>query len=212
MDLKGVITADIVQSTLIEVDYRKDLLDAIKEIVEELQGLSPMWMELYRGDSFQLLIDNPEEALKIAVLIRAGLQSRTPDDSLHKWDARLALGIGTVEYHSDNIATSDGEAFRNSGWEFDELGKYKLAIRTPWMEINEEFRVSTAFADNVISEWSVVQAKTIYESIRTDLSQKKIANNLETTSQNISKRLLTAKEPLIKLYLDRYKNVIAHKK
>lgn len=65
----------------------------------------------------------------------------------------------------ESVTESDGEAFRNSGWEFDELGKRKLAIRTPWQNMNDELKVSTAFADDIVSEWSVAQAQAIYASL-----------------------------------------------
>ena len=37
-------------------------------------------VEFFRGDSFQMIIDAPENAMKIAVLLRAGLRSCTPKE------------------------------------------------------------------------------------------------------------------------------------
>ena len=117
-------------------------------------------------------------ALKIALLIRAGLQGKTTEASSNKWDARLSIGHGTINYTSDQIITSDGEAYRNSGREFDALGKRRLALRTPWEAVNDEFAVSTAFADDIISGWSITQAQTIYQSLFYDINQRiSIAGN-----------------------------------
>lgn len=208
MKIRGVITGDIVQSTAIRPERRQMLLDTIRRLTDDLSAISPIQMEFFRGDSFQILVDNPSEALKIAILIRAGLQQSTPSDNPDKWDARIAIGIGEINYLSDKVVISDGEAFHNSGREFDELGKKRLAIRTSWEEVNEELNVSTAFADDIISGWSITQAQAIYHTLLYQTSQKETASHLHKTAQAISKLLNTAKEPLIRTYMERYEQLI----
>lgn len=211
MDIKGVITGDIVNSTTIKVDWRKHLIDSIPRIADELRILSPLKIELFRGDSFQLIVDKPEETLKIAVLLRAGLKSNTPFQSKGIWDARIALGIGEISYTSDKVVISDGEAFRFSGWGLDEIGKRRLTIRTRWEDINEELKVSTAFADDIISGWTCTQAQVVYQALLHQMPQKDIAVKYNKTAQNISKLLGTAKENLIRIYLERYAVLITKK-
>lgn len=211
MEIKGVLTGDIIHSTTIQADWRERLLETIRGLVDELQLLSPMRMEFFRGDSFQILVEKPGECLTIAVLLRAGLKSKTPEESAQLWDARIAVGVGDVTYTSEQVVVSDGDAFRFSGWAFDELGKRTLAVRTPWQEVNDELRVSTAFADDIISGWSVSQAEAVYLSLLHQTSQKDIAAYLQKTAQNISKLLSTGKETLIRLYLERYEQIILNK-
>ncbi|MBT9874353.1 hypothetical protein GPL06_16375 [Bacteroides salyersiae] len=212
MKIKGVITGDIIQSTRIKPENKQLVLDTIRNTVYEMEKWSKMKLEIFRGDSFQIVIDNTYEAVRIAILIRAGLQKSTPEGSEIKWDARLALGLGSVNFpQEESVTESDGEAFRNSGWEFDELGKRKLAIRTPWQNMNDELKVSTAFADDIVSEWSVAQAQAIYASLIHSKTQKEIAADLNTSPQNISKRIIAGKEYLIRPYLDRCKQIITAK-
>ncbi|MDD2436600.1 MAG: hypothetical protein PHG27_04770 [Massilibacteroides sp.] len=209
MGIAGVITGDIISSTTIRTEWKQIILDTIQNSAQDLKALSPLKLEFFRGDSFQIVVDNPAEALKIAVLLRAGLKSNTPNESEYQWDARMALGVGKIDYAPDKVVISDGEAFRYSGWEFDELGKKKLAIRTPWKDTNEELKVNTGFADEIISGWSIPQAQAIYWSIlHWQMSQKEIAAKLNKSAQNISKLLSTGKEPLIRLYLERYTQII----
>jgi hypothetical protein len=78
MEIKAVITGDIVRSELIALDKRDLLIQVLHQIVENLQDKSPMRMELFRGDSFQIVVDSPEMSLKIASMMRAGLKSNTP--------------------------------------------------------------------------------------------------------------------------------------
>lgn len=61
-------------------------------------------VEFFRGDSFQMVIDAPENAMKIAVLLRAGLRSCTPKECKKPWDVRLSLGVGTISYYANNTA------------------------------------------------------------------------------------------------------------
>ena len=185
------------------------LLDTIQEIVHELEVLSPMRLEFFRGDSFQIVVDNPVETLKITVLLRAGLKCRTPKGSEQLWDARMAIGIGSIAYSSEKVVVSDGEAFHLSGWEFDELGKRKLSVRTPWKEVNDELKVSTAFADDIISGWSATQAQVIYLTfLNKEFYQKEIALRLNKSAQSVSKLLSAGKESLIRFFLERFAQIM----
>ena len=211
MAIRGIITGDIIKSGDIPTEQRGGLLDTIHQLSEELQILSPLKMELFRGDGFQIAVHKPEEALTIAVLLRAGLKSRTPEDSHRTWDARVSLGVGDTGFETDKLSVSDGEAFRLSGRELDEIGKRKLTVKTKWEDINGELNVSTAFADDIISGWSSPQAQAIYISLLYRKSQKEIAAQVHKTAQNVSKLLAAAKETLIQDYVNRYHDLITAK-
>lgn len=165
-------------------------------------------MELYRGDSFQLLVDNPREAMKIAILLRAGLISHTPTKDGGLWDARIAVGLGIVDFISDKIVTSDGQAFSYSGSQLDSIGKHRLAVKTPWGEVNEELEVSTAFVDDIITGWSTKQAGMIYLSLRENRAKKEVAELTTTSVQNVRNVLSAAKEVLVKKYIDRNSEIV----
>lgn len=211
MNIKGVITGDIVNSTTIEVDWRKQLTGFIQQIADELMVLSPLKIEFFRGDSFQLIVDKPEQTLKIAVLLRAGLKAKTPLESKKIWDARMAVGIGEISYTSDKVVVSDGEAFHLSGWGLDDIGKRRLTVNTRWENVNEELKVSTSFADDIICGWTIAQAQVVYAALLDQIPQKEIAAKYNKTAQNVSKLLGAAKESLIRLYLERYFTLITKK-
>ena len=208
--IKGVITGDIIDSSAIQIEYRDFLLKSIQKIAEELNVIEPLKIEFFRGDSFQMVINNPENAMQIAILLRAGLKSHTPKGCEKPWDARLSLGVGTISYHSDNVVLSDGEAFQYSGRELDEMGKHRLVVKTRWSDVNDELLVSTAFADDVISSWSVSQSQAAYQVLLYNTAQKEIANKLRKSAQNISKLLGKAKVNLVQMYIDRYHNLISN--
>lgn len=208
MDIKGVITGDIIRSTQIAQSDREYLLDTLRSIAGDLERWGEVRLEIFRGDSFQLIADNPVKALRMAILIRVGLQQSSPTSM--KWDARLALGLGTITFYKEGSVTqSDGEAFLNSGREFDGLGKSrKLAVKTPWDTLNMEFDVNTAFADEIISGWTLAQAKLVYPLLLREKTQKELASDLNKTQQSVSKLIINARVGLIELYLNRYEQAV----
>ena len=208
--IKGVITGDIIESSAIQIKYRDFLLKSIREIADELSVIEPLRIEMFRGDSFQAVIDSPENAMKIAVLLRAGLKGHTPKECKKPWDARLSIGVGTISYHADNTVLSDGEAFQYSGRTLDEMGKRRLVVKTRWADVNEELQVSGAFADEVVSSWSVPQSQAAYQALLYNTSQKEIANKFQKSAQNISKLLGAAKVNLVQMYIDRYHKLISN--
>ena len=208
--IKGVITGDIIESSAIQIKYRDFLLKSIREIADELSVIEPLRIEMFRGDSFQAVIDSPENAMKIAVLLRAGLKGHTPKECKKPWDARLSIGVGTISYHADNTVLSDGEAFQYSGRTLDEMGKRRLVVKTRWADVNEELQVSGAFADEVISSWSVPQSQAAYQALLYNTSQKEIAHKFQKSAQNISKLLGAAKLNLVQMYIDRYHKLISN--
>lgn len=208
MEIKGVITGDIVGSSQIKSEYRKDLLECLNTMKNELQCVSPFSMELFRGDSFQLLIEDPAQAAKIAILLRAGLINHTPNKDDGMWDAKISLGIGQVEFLSDSIVTSDGEAFQYSGRQLDGMGKRRMAVKTPWQDANKELDVMTSFIDDIITGWSSKQAGMIYLALRADTPKKEVAEFIGTSVQNVRNVLSSAKESLVRIYIDRYHEII----
>lgn len=93
--IKGVITGDLVNSTNIAAKWRQTVVDALHVCVKESIPLTPVKLEMYRGDSFQVVVDKPEYALAIAIALRAKLKAETPDGQ-KLWDARLAVGVGDI--------------------------------------------------------------------------------------------------------------------
>lgn len=208
MKIKAVLTGDIVNSEKIDSEHRALLIRVIRDI-NSLQAWSPLSMDLFRGDSFQIVMENPSMALLIATMARAYIMANTPSESQIMWDARISIGIGTVSFVSDTVVTSDGEAYRLSGRRLDSMVKERLAVDTCWKDVNDELTVGIAFVDDVINGWTPIQAQAIYQSIARKLSQAEIACNLGKSQQAVSKILAAAKENLLRLYLNRFENLIS---
>ena len=183
--IKGVITGDLVHSTNIAAKWRQTVVNVLHKCVADFLPLTFVKLEMYRGDSFQVVVDKPEYALAIAIALRAKLKAETPDGQ-KLWDARLAVGVGDISFESDNIVTSDGEAFRLSGHSFDHIGKKRLSISTPWPDFNTNIELVTRFADDLITSWKAKQARVVYQSLLFPKLQKDLAEELDMTRQNFN--------------------------
>lgn len=199
--MKAVITADIVNSTKIEEANRYLLVDELDNIIQDLKRLSSLRCEMYRGDSFQVLVDDVKYCLEIAVLIRLGLKKSNLLKN-GKLDARMAIGVGEVSYEHEQVILSDGEAFRLSGRTFDKLNKRRLLIATNINDVDEPLNVMLAFIDELLKGLSHTQSKYLYDSLLYKMSQMELANVYNTSQPNIAKHLKSAKENLFRLFFD----------
>ncbi len=159
----AVIKSDIIASRKILNPER--WMNPLKERLEKW-GHSPQNWELMWGDFFQLEIDQPEEALKKALMIKALIKSVEAENSSTKKspiDVRISIGIGEKTYSSNRISESNGPAFINAGEKFEKLRKEKvnLAVQTPWKEIDEEINLILKLAGVFMDEWTVSSAQLI---------------------------------------------------
>ena len=117
----AVITGDIVDSRSVRTEA---WIDPLKRVLSAY-GESPKEWELFRGDSFQLLLKNPEDSLLAAMRTKACIKSSPGQD------VRMAIGVGDIDYRAARITESNGDAFVRSGDAFDALEKIRttLALR-----------------------------------------------------------------------------------
>jgi len=77
------------------------------------QGSIPLEADVFRGDSWQLLISDSALSLRIGLFLRAYLRAAM---GAGKFDTRMAIAIGTVDFvPDDRVSRGDGHAYRDSG-------------------------------------------------------------------------------------------------
>ncbi|MDE6480554.1 MAG: hypothetical protein K2L45_09810 [Muribaculaceae bacterium] len=208
MSTIAIITGDIVDSTKLNLAERDIMINALQAIPEILSPFDRIYMEIFRGDSFQIRIHRADIAAKAAISIRAWLRSQIELSGKEPLDARIAIGIGSADYESDSLSTSDGEAFRLSGRLLDKMHKARLAVATPWPQVNEELRLSTAFVDDIISSWTQNQSKIMLLRLQTAKSHLELSQILDISRQMVDKSMKSSKEELIESYIDRFEKII----
>lgn len=196
--LAAVITGDIINSTA-QAGFVEKLRWVLTDVEAQFRLKKEDW-EIYRGDSFQVVTGEPEHALMVAMLIRAGLRSGTyyPDQQ-ERFDAKTAIGIGTISRLRDKPGESAGEAFVYSGRKLDELQekKYHMAIRTGFPVLDPLADSILRFADDIISNWSEVSADTACYHWFGNYNQEQLAEQLGISQPAVNKRLHAARIPLL---------------
>ena len=180
----AVITGDIVNSQ--QSEERAEWLSALKEYLSQY-GDSPKDWQVYRGDSFQLIVHQPEDAFRVALGLKAVIKR------FKELDVRMAIGVGALEHHADQVLQSNGEAFVNSGRKFDSLKKQTLAIKTPWQDFDKAINLFIKLALLTIDDWSETSAEVVAASLEHPQStQKDIAALLSIPQSRVSERLSRA--------------------
>lgn len=187
----AVITGDIVKSRKLGKD-REKVLSILKETLNSLKGFKGDSIggisEIFRGDSFQIVVSKPTTALEIAIFLKARLLTETIKEK--NIDVRIAIGIGKVEsLNKKNIPESDGEAFRLSGSALDNISKYRrLSIKSSIDELNTQLAFISSSIDSITRRWSPEQAEAILLWISGD-TQTSISKKIGISQPAVNQRL-----------------------
>lgn len=212
----SVLTGDLIGYTQ-NVEDSENYLKNLELALNLASKLYNFNYQIFRGDSFQGILQNPGKSLEVALLIKTFLiaQSYSTSDNLVQsleppmgekngsvptsgakkhYDARIAIGIGTVDFYDLNsIGQSDGAAFRMSGHRLDEMKtrKQNLSIVTPEDDYNNELDVECAFIDAIIAKWTREQSLSVFYSLQ-GMNQYQIAKKLNRAQSGVSQRLSKA--------------------
>lgn len=205
----GVITGDIVASH--KMGDRKLWLNKLKEIFNTLKRdnlYSNVQWEIFRGDSFQLRIEDPSRTLLITLIIRSGMKAIEEFDELGM-DVRAAIGIGNEDYTGNTISEADGSAYRNSGQLLDKTkNRSRMVLHSPWKELDEEMRVSLALADVLITGWTNKSAEIAWWFFNGTSTQEKLSRLLNISQPAVHKRMQRANIEEIDLLEKRFRKQV----
>ncbi len=191
----SIITGDIINSRKLPSN---SWIDGLKKVFNAI-GKNPSEWEIYRGDEFQIEVKNPEEALHVALQVKAFLKS------IHL-DARMSIGLGDKTYKAKKISESNGSAFVRSGELFETLKKQKITLavnsgNTNWDEtMNLMLKLGLTFMDN----WLVQSAEFVIIAIENPLvSQEELGTQLGINQAAVSRRRKRAQFDLV-MALDKH--------
>jgi len=192
----AVITADIVNSsTLPPADERK-----LKQQLTAL--LQNHRHEFYRGDSFQVYLKEPSDALRTVLQARSLARSFSEEH-----DIRASIGLGKVSLPVRELKSSGGEAFTLSGRAFDELANNRLAIVSADEKANLALGLVAAFCDFLFQQHTVRQAIVVQELFHGN-TQVEAARRLGISQATVNQHARSANWSQILELLNNYQKVI----
>ena len=203
MAIQAVLTGDIVNSTKLKKAVEKKLLSLL------YLTLSSYKFEFYRGDSFQVYVTKPEEALKIALLCRTAAISISKNEEINLSDIRMSIGIGVVKTPVKTLGAAKDEAFVLSGRAFDELEKTatRLSITTGNNLANAGLVVIADYINAIFKMMTGKQAEVIFELLKGQ-TQQEVAKLLKRSKSTIHQHVISGRWSEVEKLLQQYENII----
>ena len=178
-NLAAVLTGDIVNSTKLLSGQEEELFRRLRQEI-----LKAYPHEIYRGDSFQAFVEQPEEALAVALACRA-LAIRFTEGPEMDFDMRLSIGIGKVVLPVSDLGTAKGDAFLLSGRLFDMLKGRRLIIGVGDRKADIGFEIMSDYLDSIFGKMTAKQAEVIVELLN-GIAQQQLSTTLNKSKSTIS--------------------------
>lgn len=196
----AIITGDIIDS---EHHTSSKWLGILKAYLSKL-GDSPIDWEVYRGDEFQLKI-NQKEALRAAIHIKALIKT------VKGLDVRMGIGLGTETFRGVGVSESNGPAYHRSGRTFESLkeDKLNLTIATGNGFFDDTLNLMLKLALHFMDDWSTVSAEVVALALDSpNASQSTMAEKLNIQQSAVSQRQKRARLDLVLELLDYYSKTL----
>ena len=162
-----------------------------------------------RGDGFQGVVDEPQNALKIAFgLICFAKTMKNRVKGMGDFNVRICIGIGGISHFGANTLESDGIAFRLSGQHLDGMKAEarSLKIITEDENLNFELDLYCRFTETLMQKWTISGAEMMIYLL-SDTKEVEIAKHLGVTQPAINSRKKSLNWHTIKHFLNRYKQL-----
>jgi hypothetical protein len=165
----AIITGDVIASTRLSVPERRELNVAMSKASTRLRrafrSAVPAPVHIFRGDSWQLLVTDPGQALRIALFYRAMLRAGSGSSRL---DTRMVIAVGRIDFiPGERIAEGDGPAYRLSGRALESMHRReRMRLVYPTHPAEEELSLVVHLLDGLVSRWSDKQALAVTGALR----------------------------------------------
>ena len=203
--MTSIITGDIINS---RKAASASWLKVLKKELEHL-GDTPKQWEIYRGDSFQVEVKDPADALAVAIRIKAAIKS------LKGVDVRMAIGIGDKTQNARSVTESNGSAYIHSGTLVEDLKKLKLnlLVKSHNNKFDEEMNLYLKLALLIMDGWTTNAAETMFIALQhPDKSQAELGRLLKVKQNAVSTRLKRACYYEIRELIEMYRTKIVELK
>lgn len=193
--LIAVLTGDVVGSSQLADAPRRALPQILQRAGAELKRAFgkavPYELEIFRGDSWQLVVTDPALCFRAALFFRACVIAESPGSM--RLDTRIGLAVDRADFvPAKNVSAGNGAAFQASGESLDRLD---ASVRLALVASGEkEWRdVAVRLVDAIVQEWTARQARAVAGRLR-GWTQMQIVEHWpeRITQQTIARHLARA--------------------
>ena len=221
--VRATISADIISSTSLSVEELTLLQSEIHSFLDELSEKSQEndWGRLFKGDSVEIFLHDPHEALRVALLLKTlvkktfawGKENNARRELFRKYGIRLAIGIGEMRIADQKQDILDGEAIYNSGRLLEKASKEKLSIKRsmffacPNPLLTEYVDVMVGLLDTLLRNATSRQNEILYYRLL-GKNEKEIAGMLDIKQSAVNQRSNSAGWKAVESALNYYEKLI----
>lgn len=214
--LYAVVTGDIVKSSKLPTAERERLPGLMQQASDDLREVFgefvPAGVDIFRGDSWQMLVSDPVKSLRCGLFYRADLKGKLDEK---KFDTRMSIGIGTIDMlPEDRVTLGSGQAFELSGKGLDAMKRKQRAClvmpeRGPMVEC---LQTIVMLMDTIARGWTNQQAYAVAGAMR-GLTHEQIAeldHNHTLTRATLTRHLIVAEWDIIESSLENWENTLKY--
>ena len=207
--MSAVLTGDIINSTKLLPEQESALIKKLSDPLEQFLG--QRLYEFYRGDSFQVFMEEPGKALQLALACRALAISITgeEEDPGVGTDIRISIGIGEASRPIGNLGLAKGDAFLLSGRQLDQLqqSEDRLAIGCNEPMANIGFQILADYLNSIYKGMTAKQANVIVHLLQGG-TQQQLAITENKSKSTVSQLANAGRWPEINRLLKQYELLI----
>ena len=204
--VRATISADIVSSTALSVEELTLLQSEIRRFLDELSEKSQGkdWGRLFKGDSVEIYLHDPHEALRVALLLKTlvkktfswGKETNVRRELFRKNGIRLAIGIGEMRIANQKQDVLDGDAIYYSGRLLEkqkQSGNDRLLMNSSMCfgyknnAVDEYVSVVLDFLDVLFRDATSRQCEIVYYRLL-GKQEKEVAELLRITQPAVNKQ------------------------
>lgn len=211
--LYGILSADVVDSTSLDeisiVELNETVENCFADIYDYLSY--DFWGRLVKGDSIECCMKNPNETLRLALLLKCVIKwwadNQECSTTLQQFGIRFSIGIGKMRIINQQKDIMDGEAIYIAGRNLD---KITYSYFTSSFDMNSKYREFSYLIDNniklldeIINSLSAKQSAVVYFKLL-KFTETEIAQKLNISQSSVNNRLRLSRwkyiHQTIKLY------------
>ncbi|WP_132434170.1 fumarate hydratase [Natronoflexus pectinivorans] len=226
--MRATISGDIIASTSLTDKGRETLAKGFRRLIRVLKKEHGVYARVIKGDYIECYLENPEEALRIVLIIKTFIKSLSINTrsgvigvrhfKIH--GIRLAMGLGSITRFDARRGIIDGEAIYMSGrlinlntkvYKERKIIKSTLFIDSSQKQITEESEPLLALLDVIIARCTARQCEVLYHRL-SGKSEAEVAKILKVSQPTINQHSTAAGWNAIEKTVNRFSTIIKNLK
>ncbi|KQN55656.1 hypothetical protein GKQ23_12070 [Erwinia sp. E602] len=189
--LIGVITGDLFRSTagLTRGIIYQRVMQQLEQTIVSHPRFDVAEMELFRGDAFQITLNDPSTLPELAAWLRASLMALPEEQDGVRYDARMSLTIFTRNRYSSFKESAFEQAHIVSGRNLETLDKKNMMVfGSDRPALDAPLRALIALLDPLLTMLSRPQAEVLQRAMaEMKVDTTALAAAMGSSRQNVHK-------------------------